>query len=367
MKRKILIALLSLTCMTACAVGLTACDLFGGGSQQGQGQGQGQQGVSYGTATVNYHYEYGVVMEHYRQEKYSIVSGETYDLEITYTPPMKEGYRFLGWTREAGGAGDIVGTTYPIKGSGFGGTIYNFYAKYEAIEFEVVYHLDGGINHPDNPTLLTGKQTLKNPTKEKYQFDGWYREPEFEHYTSTASMIDDKTTTVDLYAKWTRVYTITCVSDQAEITVIGDRSVNPRRTFTANDMEFTVNLQPEYFTHYLFLGWEVEEGGELVYENIHYVNINPKEVTDDLVFTAHYIEASNSSISAGLMVYYTNGQPCYYAREGVDKIIVGDIRDKRMIDKATVYYSGEQPPEIISREGVVVEFIRDPAEVESKF
>ena len=367
MKRKILIVLVSLACITACAFGLSACNLFGGDSQQGQGQGQGQQGVSYGTATVNFHYEYDVVIENYREYKYSIASGTTLNIELTYTPPMKAGYRFLGWTREAGGAGEVVGTTYDIKGSGFGGTVYNFYAKYEVIEFDVVYHLDGGINHPDNPTHLTGKQTLKEPTKEKYRFDGWYREPEFDHYTSTASMIDDKTTTVDLYAKWTRVYTITCVSDQEGVTVVGDKSVNPRRSFTASDMEFTVNLQPEYYDGYLFLGWEVEEGADLVYETIHYVNINPKDVTDDLVFTAHYMEASHSSIATGLMVYYYNSQPGYYAREGVEQIIVGDIKNKNMISRATVYYSGEQPPEVICREGVVVEYIYDPTEVESKF
>ena len=127
MKKKILIALLSIVCISACAFSLAACDLFGGGD--GGDEGKGQQGVSYGTATVNYHYEYDVIMEHYWQEKYSIVSGTEYDLEMTYTPPMKAGYRFLGWTREEGGAGEVVGSTYSIKGSGYRGTRYHVYAK----------------------------------------------------------------------------------------------------------------------------------------------------------------------------------------------------------------------------------------------
>lgn len=169
MKKNILIKLLCIVCIITCAFGLTACDMFGGGSDKENEQ--GSQGVSYGTATVNYHYQYGGYIENYRQEKYSIASGTVYDIEITYTPPVKAGYRFLGWTTEKGGEGEVVGSTYSIMGSGFGGTVYDFYAKYEEIRFEVVYHLDGGVNDADNPVSLTGTHTLKKPEKLKKCFD----------------------------------------------------------------------------------------------------------------------------------------------------------------------------------------------------
>lgn len=347
--------------------GLCACDLFG--SSNDNGSQSGQHGVSYGTATVNYHYEYDVLIEHYWEEKYSIQSGTTYELTDLYTPPMKAGYRFLGRTTQYGGAGDVIGSSYNITGSGFGGTVYNFYAKYEAIPFEIVYHLDGGVNHADNPTSLTGKQKLEKPTKEKHRFDGWYREADFQHYTDYASMADDITTTVDLYAKWTRLYEITCVSDHPKVKVEGDQSVHPRRTFTATDMEFTVNLAPEHFDNYYFLGWEIDDSGEFLKES-RLITIKPSEVTDDINYTAHYLEASNRLNTPGLRLMVSYGTHNYYATDEVTQIIVEDkYGDKyyEMTSNVNIYYSGENPPEVICREGVTVNLWHEPETVEEYF
>ena len=48
------------------------------------------------------------------------------------------------------------------------------------LDYEIVYNLDGGTNHPDNPSKFTGTSLpidlttfLKNPTKDGYLFDGW--------------------------------------------------------------------------------------------------------------------------------------------------------------------------------------------------
>ena len=357
----VIVAMLALAvCLGACA-----CDFFGGGDDS-QGGSQGSQGVSYGTATVNYHYDYDSLIETYWQEKYSIQSGTSYEITKLYTPPVRAGYRFLGWTKEEGGEGDVIGNTYSITGSGFGGTIYSLYAKYEVIPFEVVYHLDGGTNHADNPTSLSGKQKLKNPTKEKYRFDGWYREPEFLHSTTYASMADDKTTTVDLYAKWTRVYEITCVSDQPKVKVIGNQNTNPRNSFVSTDVEFEVYLKPEYFKNYLFLGWEIDNSGELLKED-KLITVKPSEATDDITYTAHYLEASYSNNTPGLGVMLKNGTYNYYASDTVTKIVVGDKYGDgtyEMTRTVNVYYSGETKPEVICREGVTVNFYQEPDTVE---
>ena len=367
MKKKVLLTILSLVCVMTCAFGLAACNFSDGGS--GGSQEKPPQGVSYGMATVNYHYDYDVVIEQYWQEKYTIQSGTTYELTDLYTPPVRGGYRFLGWTTEKGGEGELIGSSYSIKGSGGGGTIYNLYAKYEAIPFEIIYHLDGGTNHADNPTSLTGKVTLKKPTKDKYLFEGWYRDPEFKVSTTTASMTDDKTTTVDLYAKWIRVYEINCVSDQPKVKVKGDQSTSPKKTFTENNMEFSVYLKPEYFEDYLFLGWEVKAGEDYVKEAIS-IDIKPKEVTDDLTFTAHYLTASNPMNTEGLRTLISYGKHFFYARDVVTQIVVEDKYDRSeyaMTNTVTVYYSGEQTPEVLCREGVSVTFIHDPEEVEKNF
>ena len=346
-------------------VGLCACDLFGDSS--GSGSSGGQQGVSYGTATVNYYYDYSFG-SYYWQEKYSIVSGTTYELKITYTPPMKAGYRFLGWTTEYGGEGDLIGDTYNIKGAGFGGTIYNFYAKFEEIPFEVVYHLDGGVNHPDNPTSLSGKQKLQKPTKEKHNFIGWYREPDFQHYTDYASMIDDHTTTVDLYARWERVYTVSYLSNQEKIKVKGDKSTRPVTSFTADYQEFTIRLTPEYFKGYHFLGWEIEGEDELV-QSIE-IPVDPKTVTDDLTYTAHYLEASNRINTPGLRVMNAYGVQIYYARKDVTQIVIEDKYGSKYSETVTsvvIYYSGDTPPEVIGREDMRVTLSCEPNTVEEYF
>ncbi len=351
-------AFLSLSMATAAC----ACDFGSGGDQSDK-----PPAVSYGTATVNYHYEYGVVMENYWQEKYSVRTGTEYELKEVYIPPVKAGYRFLGWTMNKGGTGDLIGTPFKIVGSGFGGTVYNLYAKYEEILFEVVYHLDGGVNHADNPTELTGSQTLKKPVKEKHNFLGWYRDPDFETYTTTASMTDDKTTTVNLYAKWQRVYEISYVSNQSKLTVEGDTSYRPRKNFTEDDEAFTVRLGPEYFENYLFLGWETEEGGELVQKAE--IPIDPKEKKIDITFTAHY-EKATSGNDVRIHIKY-GGEYCIYIREGVTRLVVEDMYtsgyEKKMVDRVTVYYSGEIPPEVLRRGDVTVSFIHDPEAVEDEF
>ncbi len=344
-----------------CAFAFMACDF---NEEQ-----EKPEPVRCGTATVNYHYEYNVAIEHYYEVKYTVQIGKKHEITEHYTPPMKAGYRFLGWTTEEGGAGDPVGTPFSIEGSGFGGTVYNLYAKYEAIPFEIIYHLDGGTNHADNPTSLTGKKTLKNPTKEKHNFLGWYRDPEFNVYTGTASMIDDETTTVELYAKWQRFYEIAYVSDQPKVHVKGDQSTRPQYTFTEEDLEFTVRLSPEYFENYLFLGWECEDGGELIKEEIE-ITIDPKTEKSDRTFTARYLVASNPANTKGLRTLISYGKHNFYAREEVTRIVVEDkygSKDYEMTNSITVYYSGENPPEVICREGLTPYLIRDPAEVEKHF
>ncbi|MDE7300840.1 MAG: InlB B-repeat-containing protein [Clostridia bacterium] len=56
-------------------------------------------------------------------------------------------------------------------------------ARLQAIEFSISYVLDGGINSPDNPTTYTYDDDvvdLYKPTKEGYEFIGWYYDENFE-------------------------------------------------------------------------------------------------------------------------------------------------------------------------------------------
>lgn len=77
--------------------------------------------------------------------------------------------------------------------------------------YEIEYVLDGGINHPNNPTSYTDSDLpvgLNNPSKTGYTFDGWYLDAECtgDKITELDASMSGKVT---LYAKWTATkYTI---------------------------------------------------------------------------------------------------------------------------------------------------------------
>lgn len=83
--------------------------------------------------------------------------------------PTKHGYKFLGWyadaefTQEAGVIAE--GSTGDVK----------VYAKWEIVNYNVVYDLDGGVNAEANPATYTVEEefVLAEPTKENHSFLGW--------------------------------------------------------------------------------------------------------------------------------------------------------------------------------------------------
>ena len=107
---------------------------------------------------------------------YSGTKGVTNSNKTSYTPDTetfslsdlsKEGYTFDGWYN---------GTTKVTKiEKGSYGNL-NLEAKWTAIEYTISYELNGGINDPSNPTTYTVEDlsfSLKNPSKENYDFKGW--------------------------------------------------------------------------------------------------------------------------------------------------------------------------------------------------
>ena len=83
--------------------------------------------------------------------------------------PTKAGYKFLGWyadaefTQEAGVIAE--GSTGDVK----------VYAKWEIVNYNVIYDLDGGVNAETNPATYTVEEevVLAEPTKANHSFLGW--------------------------------------------------------------------------------------------------------------------------------------------------------------------------------------------------
>lgn len=70
-------------------------------------------------------------------------------------------------------------------------------------QYDIVYHLDGGVNNPSNPMLYSSLETtyIYDATRVAYSFLGWYNNPEFTGNVMT-NISQGTTGIVNLYAKW---------------------------------------------------------------------------------------------------------------------------------------------------------------------
>ncbi|MCL2134138.1 MAG: InlB B-repeat-containing protein [Candidatus Bathyarchaeota archaeon] len=98
----------------------------------------------------------------------------TNNLPITINNPTKEGYTFFDWIIfYADGHVDRLPThTIPIGTTGD----ITLIAHWTTTPYIITYQLDGGINHPSNPSTYTVNDlpiAISNPTKQGYTFTGW--------------------------------------------------------------------------------------------------------------------------------------------------------------------------------------------------
>ena len=129
---------------------------------------------------------------------------ETSIIKIPNQEPKKLGYTFEGWKT---GTDDTVykyGTqndTYTVPND-ISGAI-TFIAQWSINEYKITYELNGGINAENAPvsyTIETDTITLPVPTKDGYNFEGWYTDAAFEN--AVAAIAKGSVGDMVLYAKW---------------------------------------------------------------------------------------------------------------------------------------------------------------------
>ena len=125
----------------------------------------------------------------------------TYNIEtntFTLINPTKNGYTFIGWTSSE--------IRYPVKDITISkGSVgdKSYTANYEPITYNIIYHLDGGTNNPNNIskyTVETTNTTLYNPTKSGYEFEGWYLDSLYKNKVTRINV--NICADIDLYAKF---------------------------------------------------------------------------------------------------------------------------------------------------------------------
>jgi|GEM_PF-2173531 len=86
-------------------------------------------------------------------------------------------------------------------------------AKWDAIEYDITYILDGGSGPESGTYTIETAVTLPTPTKDEYTFGGWYTDDTFSG-TAVTTISPGNTGDTTFYAKWTIIeYTITYVEN----------------------------------------------------------------------------------------------------------------------------------------------------------
>ena len=174
---------------------------------------------------------------------------------ITLKDPVKTGYTFAGWYKDGGFTTQITEITQGTTGD------ITLYAKWEPVSYTIIYELNGGTNAEENPASYnvgTETITLKAPTKDKYDFKGWYKDGEFT--TQVTEITQGSTGDITLYAKWLENYTITYELDGGT-----NASENPE---SYNAETETITLKDPAKAGYTFEDWYRTEDftGEAVTE-----------------------------------------------------------------------------------------------------
>ena len=114
----------------------------------------------------------------------------------------KSGYKFIGWNTKQDGSGTHYSNKSKVKNITSSGSI-TLYAQWEKITYNITYKLNGGVNNENNPSnydVTSETITLNNPTKEHYQFLGWYKDKKYKK--KITNIKTGSTGNKTLYAKW---------------------------------------------------------------------------------------------------------------------------------------------------------------------
>lgn len=171
--------------------------------------------------------------------------------QLTFT---RVGYNFAGWSHTFDGS-----SVYGDRSSFTMGTDdVTLYAIWTEFAYSVVYNLNGGTNHSQNPSGYTGGATiaLQAATRPGYTFGGWYSDAQFEHAYS--EITPTSTGNIVLYAKWT---------PNENSIILEPNGASGSKTEIKLHTDESIALPALPFTRagYTFAGWATSEGGDVVY------------------------------------------------------------------------------------------------------
>ena len=168
--------------------------------------------------------------------------------EVVFTAEPDTGYQVKEWkvNDQVVAADDETGLTYTVESLSAAATVT---VEFEAIVYDITYHLDDGTNHKDNPGTYSIEDetiTLEDATKTGYAFDGWY-DAETEG-NKVETITKGSTGAKTLYARWTaNEYMVTFNANDGD-------TPSPASTQVTYDATYG-ELATVTRTGYTFQGW----------------------------------------------------------------------------------------------------------------
>ena len=187
-------------------------------------------------------------------ETTTVNDGEPY---WTVSHPDKDGYQFVGWFKAQVG-GEKIGDFIEMEEVT---ADFEAYARFEIVNYNIEYHLDGGSFEADPPATFNIESTvvLPSPTKEGKVFMGWYYDEECSSESAIPENTLDKQyltgepgSLLDVYAKWgdANKFTMTFHSNGGSAVVAIQADQNEA---------FIQPSDPSNFG-YEFAGWYTDDG-----------------------------------------------------------------------------------------------------------
>ena len=171
--------------------------------------------------------------------------------QFTLPTPKRNGWNFLGWYDKSGNRVSKI-----KKGSTGNKT---FTAKWKRPTYKITYRLNGGTNHPDNPSSFTAAKsvTLKKPSRTGYTFLGWYNSSG----KKITKIPKGTTKRLKLTAKWK--------ANTYKIRFAGNGATSGSMSAITCTYGKSVSLPANRYTYgsYPFRGWSLSPGGEPAYGN----------------------------------------------------------------------------------------------------
>ena len=221
---------------------------------------------------------------YFSQSETSRSADFTYDAEPSPPDVVREGYNFDGWLD---GDGNKLGNIWNYDSS------QSFIASWSPNIYSIAYDLDGGINHPNNPSTYTIKDSfsLGEASKCGHTFVGWYLDSNF---AMPISSIENMTGDITLFAKFViNTYSLELDGNggvfSPKIQFFSDSEII--HTVYLHQNETITSFYPENKEGFMFAGWYLDSDFKSIF------NFNGT-IKNDLNLYAKWIQVSADTIKA---------------------------------------------------------------------